>query len=84
MSSIGSSTCSSHGTKSDEHDDRDRERAERRRRCAQPLSGASMSPYTSDDDADDRQHRADRVELRLLGVPRLRDEELARDERDRR
>ena len=35
---------------------------------AHPCSGASISPYTSADDADDREHRADGVELALLGV----------------
>ncbi len=61
-----------------EHGDRDDERHERA--DAQPaVVGGLDQPVDEGDDADDRQDRADRVELRLLGVARLRHEELACD-----
>ena len=74
--------CSSHEHEQREHDDRDDERDERAE--ARPaLVGRLDEPVHEGDDADDREDRADRVELRLLGVARLRDEELPGDQRDR-
>ena len=64
--------CSSHG---------DEQRRARRRAIANAASVAGArpalvgrldEPVDERDDADDREHRADRVELRLLGVARLR------------
>ena len=64
----------------DEHDGGDRERGERR--GARPAVVGRLDEAVDErDDADDREHRADRVELRLLGVARLRHEEPAGDER---
>ena len=68
MSSIGSSDAQLPPHEHREDDDADGERDERLGCCVQPYSGASMRPYTSGDDADDRQHRADGIELALLGI----------------
>ena len=73
MSSIGWSVCSSH---SDERRRARRRRRRRRRRpcgSVQPFAGPSMMPNSKRAEADDRQHRAERVELALVGVLRLRD-----------
>ena len=67
MSSIGSSTCSSQHDEDGEHDGGDGERDERGWAAPAVLGRLDQAVHERDD-ADDREQRADRVELALLGV----------------